>query len=238
MDPLILIVSIVILIMSVVIHELSHGYTAELLGDPTPRLQGRLTLNPLKHLDLFGSFIVPIITSMAGFTFGWAKPIQWNPYNVKNKRWGELLIAIAGPGANILIALIFGLIIRFFGVSLPESFIQVATYVIAINIVLAVFNLIPLPPLDGSKVLFSILPRKMIRVREAFEKYSIFFFLIVVFFIWRFVEPVIPWVLKLITNFNFLQLSPLSLTPPPTHLVYNTVNGTCRYINKLTINHA
>ena len=186
--------------MSVVIHELSHGYVAELLGDPTPRLQGRLTLNPLKHLELFGSFIVPIITSMAGFTFGWAKPVQWNPYNVKNKRWGELMIAIAGPVSNILIAIVFGLIIRFFAESLSTSFIQIASYVIAINIVLAVFNLIPLPPLDGSKVLFSILPRSMISIREVLERYSIFFFLIVIFFLWRFVEPIIPFIFKVIVG--------------------------------------
>lgn len=200
MEILVFIVSLIILIMSVVIHELSHGYTAELLGDPTPRLQGRLTINPLRHLDLFGSIIVPIITSMAGFTFGWAKPIQWNPYNVKNKRWGELMIAIAGPGSNIIIALIFGVIIRIFGASLPESFIQISFYVIAINIVLAVFNLIPIPPLDGSKVLFSLLPQKFVAIRVSLERYSIFFFLILVFFLWRFVEPVIPWIFKAITG--------------------------------------
>lgn len=200
MDGLTLIVSIIILIMSVVVHELSHGYTAELLGDPTPRLQGRLTLNPLKHLELFGSFIVPLITSMAGFTFGWAKPIEWNPYNVKNKRWGELIIAIAGPLSNLFIAIVFGFVIRLFWNSLSASFIQISSYVIAINIVLAIFNLIPLPPLDGSKVLFSILPPKMIRIREILERYSIFFFLIVIFFLWRFVEPIIPWIFRLITG--------------------------------------
>ncbi len=186
--------------MSVVIHELSHGYMAELLGDPTPRLQGRLTLNPLKHLELFGSFIVPVITSIAGFTFGWAKPVQWNPYNVKNKRWGELMIAIAGPISNFLIAIVFGLVLRFFGGSLSDSFIQISFYVIAINIVLAVFNLIPIPPLDGSKVLFAFLPAKFAQVRETLERYSIFFFLILIFFLWRFVEPIIPFIFKIIVG--------------------------------------
>lgn len=202
MEPLTFIVSIVILIMSVVIHELSHGYTAELLGDPTPRLQGRLTLNPLKHLELFGSLIVPVITSMAGFTFGWAKPVQWNPYNVKNKRWGELMIAIAGPISNLLIAVAFGLVLRAIGSSLSESFIQISFYVIAINIVLAVFNLVPIPPLDGSKVLFSLLPPtpKFVQVRETLERYSIFFFLILIFFLWRFVEPIIPFIFKIIVG--------------------------------------
>lgn len=196
----ILIFQIVILIMSVVVHELSHGYAAELLGDPTPRLQGRLTLNPLKHLELFGSLIVPLITSMAGFTFGWAKPVQWNPYNVKNKRWGELVIALAGPVSNLLIAVVFGLVLRFLGNSLPASFIQISFYVIAINIVLAVFNLVPVPPLDGSKVLFSLLPARFAQVRETLERYSIFFFLILVFFLWRFVEPIIPFIFKVIVG--------------------------------------
>ena len=200
MDEITFIVSIIILIMSVVVHELSHGYVAELLGDPTPRLKGRLTLNPFKHLELFGSLIVPVITSMAGFTFGWAKPVQWNPYNVKNKRWGELLISIAGPLSNIFIALVFGLVVRFAGPSLSISFIQIASYVIAINIVLAVFNLIPLPPLDGSKVLFSLLPAKFLWIRETLERYSIFLFLILVFFLWRFVQPIIPWIFKVIVG--------------------------------------
>lgn len=186
--------------MSVVIHELSHGYTAELLGDPTPRLQGRLTLNPLKHLELFGSLIVPVITSMAGFTFGWAKPVQWNPYNVKNKRWGELVIALAGPISNFIIAIAFGVVLRTIGPSLSDSFIQISFYVIAINIVLAVFNLVPIPPLDGSKVLFSLLPPRFAQVREALERYSIFFFLIMVFFLWRFVEPIIPFIFKIIVG--------------------------------------
>lgn len=194
------IVSILILVMSVVVHELSHGYVAELLGDPTPRLQGRLTLNPLKHLDIFGSFIVPLITSFAGFPFGWAKPVQWNPYNVKDKRWGEFYISLAGPLSNIIIALVFGLIIRFFGMDLSLSFIDVSSYIVAINIVLAVFNLIPIPPLDGSKVLFTFLPPRMNAVREVLERYSLIFFLILIFFLWRFVEPIIPLIFKLIVG--------------------------------------
>ncbi len=200
MEGLTIIITIIVLIMSVVIHELSHGYMADILGDPTPRLQGRLTLNPLKHLDMFGSVLVPIITSLSGFTFGWAKPVEWNPYNVKNKRIGELLISIAGPGSNILIALVFGLIIRFAGDSLSASFISISLYIVVINIVLAVFNLTPLPPLDGSKILFSLLPLRYNWIREMLEAYSIFFFLLLVFFVWRFVEPIIPLILKAIVG--------------------------------------
>ena len=97
---------IAVLVMSVVIHEVSHGYAAEILGDPTARLQGRLTLNPLKHLDPVGSIIIPILTSLTGFTFGWAKPVPYNPYNLRNQKWGELVVAAAGPLVNIFLVLI------------------------------------------------------------------------------------------------------------------------------------
>lgn len=200
MDGLTLIVSLFILMMSVVLHELSHGYMAEMLGDPTPRLQGRLTINPLRHLDFIGSFVVPVLTYIMGFTFGWAKPVQWNPYNVKNKRVGELLISLAGPGANILIAVVFGLIIRFSGNVFSDSFLGIMGYIVIINIVLAVFNLIPVPPLDGSKVLFSLLPPNMYHIREGFERYSIFLVLILVIFLWNFIYPIIPFLFRLLTG--------------------------------------
>jgi Zn-dependent protease len=189
--------------MSVVLHELSHGYMAEFLGDPTPRLQGRLTINPLKHLDPFGSVILPIITSFSGFTFGWAKPIEWNPYNVKNKRVGEFLISAAGPAANILLAFIFGMVIRFGFDAVPKGFLIISIYIVVTNISLAIFNLIPIPPLDGSKIIFSIIPTKYAGVRHAFEKYSLFLVLLLVVFLWPVVEPIIPFIFKVITGVNF-----------------------------------
>jgi Zn-dependent protease len=203
MDLLTIIVTLVILIMSIVLHELSHGYVAELLGDPTPRLQGRLTINPLKHLDLFGSIILPIITSLAGFTFGWAKPIEWNPYNIKNRRAGELLISIAGPLANVFLAIVFGLVIRFGFEGLPKAFLTIAAYIVMINITLAVFNLIPIPPLDGSKILFSFLPSKFSSLRANLERYSFILVLILIFFLWQFVEPLIPFLFQVITGVQY-----------------------------------
>ncbi len=200
MDPLTFIISIAILIMSVVIHELSHGYVAELMGDPTPRLQGRLTINPLKHLDFLGSFLVPIITSLAGFTFGWAKPIEWNPYNVKNRRLGELLISLAGPASNILVALVFGSLLRFGAANLSSAFIAISVYIVLINITLAVFNLIPIPPLDGSKVLFSLLPPHLAHVRTDFERYSIFLVLLFLVVLWKYIEPVVQFIFNIITG--------------------------------------
>jgi Zn-dependent protease len=193
MDLLYVVTSIVILVMSVVLHELSHGYAAVALGDPTPRLQGRLSLNPLKHLDPVGSVLVPIATYLiGGFTFGWAKPVQWNPYNLKNPRTGEVIIALAGPATNILIALVFGLLIRFAGpLSLGLGFVQVSEYVVLINIVLAVFNLVPLPPLDGSHVLFSLLSPRHQHIRLGIERYSIFFMLIALVVVWPLIQPLI-----------------------------------------------
>jgi len=198
------ILSVVILILSVILHEVSHGFMADRLGDPTARLAGRLTLNPLKHIDPIGSIIVPLITSLAGFTFGWAKPVPYNPYNLKNRRQGEFLIALAGPAANLAIALIFGTILRFMDLNAPgiAPFVTIISYIVIINIVLAVFNLIPLPPLDGSKILFSVLPNQYGRVRMVLEQYAPVFVLIVVFFLWQILSPVIPWVFQLFTGIS------------------------------------
>lgn len=198
------ILSIFILIFSVIVHEVSHGLMANWLGDPTARLAGRLTLNPVKHLDPVGSIIVPFITSLAGFTFGWAKPVPYNPYNLKNKRQGEFLIALAGPASNILIALIFGTLLRLMasGAAISPAVVTVFFYIVMINIVLAVFNLIPLPPLDGSKIFFSILPNQYGRTREVLEQYAPIFVVVVVFFLWQFVSPVVPWIFRLFTGMN------------------------------------
>ncbi|MDE1940949.1 MAG: site-2 protease family protein [Patescibacteria group bacterium] len=200
---------IVILIFSVIVHEVSHGLMADRLGDPTPRMQGRLTLNPVKHIDPIGSIIVPIITSLAGFAFGWAKPVIYNPYNLKNKRQGEILIALAGPASNLAIAVIFGLIIRFTaaGVTSASSpmlpFLEVASYIVLINILLAIFNLIPLPPLDGSKLFLAWLPNQYGRMRMTLERLGPIFILIVILFLWQAISPIIMVVFRLLTGIPF-----------------------------------
>ena len=152
---------IVALILSIVLHEVAHGYMANWLGDPTARLAGRLSPNPLKHIDPLGSVIVPalLFLSHAGFLFGWAKPVPYNPYNLKNQKWGEALVAAAGPATNMLLAIIFAVIIRAsVPLGLSDSFVGLASYIVYINILLAFFNLIPIPPLDGSKILTALLP--------------------------------------------------------------------------------
>lgn len=185
--------SILILIMSVVVHEVAHGYTALRLGDPTAKIQGRLTLNPLKHLEFFGSFIVPLITSLSGIGFGWAKPVVINPYNFKNRKIGELIVALAGPISNICLAIIFAVFIRFAPISAP--FLYISSMIVAINLSLAVFNLIPIPPLDGSKVLFAFISEEQ---REVMERYSLVLFLIVIFALWKFIAPIVPFLYKLL----------------------------------------
>lgn len=199
---------IAILIMSVVIHEVSHGYAASFLGDQTARYQGRLTLNPLKHLDFVGSFIVPSLAYfLGGFIFGWAKPVPYNPYNLKPGRWSEAMVAFAGPAANIFLALIFGMLLRF-SVSSGASwanpaFVQITALIVFINILLAIFNLVPIPPLDGSKLLFTILPDKFLKIMEFFEKYGLVLVLLFIFLLWKFVFPVIIWLFRLVTGISF-----------------------------------
>ncbi|MFZ2621159.1 MAG: site-2 protease family protein [Minisyncoccia bacterium] len=194
--------SIIILILSVVIHEVSHGYAAYMQGDNTAKFAGRLTLNPLKHLEWFGSFILPVMSYFAGgFIIGWAKPVPFNPYNLRNQRWGEAIVAISGPLSNICIALFFGLLVRF-GVlnQFGEAFVYIATMIVFINLVLATFNMIPIPPLDGSKILFSILPYSMQNIQGFLEKNSMFILIFFVFFLWQFILPVVSWEFTLITG--------------------------------------
>lgn len=216
MDPLSILV-IAALILSIIAHEVAHGYVANWLGDPTARLAGRLTPNPIPHIDLVGSIIVPglLLLSNAGILFGWAKPVPYNPYNLRNQKWGEALVAAAGPATNLLIAIIFGLVLRSGTVGVDSTFGLQAYAVIASvvysNIVLAFFNLIPIPPLDGSKVLVTFLPiRAQMRFHELamrIQQFGLFGpFLFVFLFVHVFQEPfgqLINLVFSLITGISF-----------------------------------
>ena len=187
--------SIAVLIFSVILHEISHGYAAELQGDPTARMQGRLTLNPLKHVDPIGSILVPIVSYFAGgFLIGWAKPVPFNPYNLKNQRWGEALVAVAGPGVNILIALVFGLFLRFYPI------FTLTGEVVNLISIIVIINLVPVPPLDGSKILFALFPNSLSPLRSFLEQYSIFLVFILIFFLWKWIVPVIFILFSLITG--------------------------------------
>lgn len=157
-----LIFQLCVLIFSVMIHEIAHGFVAEKLGDDTARMAGRLTLNPIKHLDFFGSLILPLLLFMTNspVVLGWAKPVPYNPYKLhKDYKYGPLKVALAGPASNILLLLILGLIARFgFGLLNP-TLLSLFAFIAYLNVYLAVFNLLPIPPLDGSKLLPIIFPR-------------------------------------------------------------------------------
>ncbi|PJE57617.1 MAG: site-2 protease family protein [Candidatus Portnoybacteria bacterium CG10_big_fil_rev_8_21_14_0_10_38_18] len=209
MDPIILIIQLAILLMSVVIHEVSHGLMANHLGDPTAKYAGRLTLNPIKHLDLWGSFIIPLSLLIIGspILFGYAKPVPYNPYNLKNKKWGPAIVATAGPGSNLIIALIFGLSLRFmaFGNSVyMQNLVQIFAYIVLLNLLLAVFNLVPIPPLDGSKILFALLPYKYQQLSFQMERYGLILVLFFIFFLFRYITPVIFWLFKIIVGSSLL----------------------------------
>jgi len=182
-----LVISILVLVFSVVVHEVSHGYAAYLLGDPTAKYAGRLTLNPLKHLDPLGSFLVPLllIISNAGVIFGWAKPVPYNPYNLRDQKKGPALVGLAGPLSNLVLALLAAVFIRaflVFGVLMDGLAVQFFLTVILINILLLVFNMLPIPPLDGSKLLFAILPVSE-HTKMMLEQYGfIFLFIFLILF--------------------------------------------------------
>ena len=191
----------IIIIPSAIIHEYAHGWMADQLGDPTARYAGRLTLDPRSHIDKWGTLLMPLLLFfMTGgrFLFAYAKPVPYNPYNLKNQKWGPLLVAIAGPGANFLLALMFGLSIQFLPLSTTMiSFLSVIVYA---NVLLGVFNLVPIPPLDGSKVLYAIMPDSMWKVKQLLEQYGFFILMIFIFFFFQLISPIIGFIFNLFTG--------------------------------------
>ncbi|MDP1707283.1 MAG: site-2 protease family protein [bacterium] len=203
--------ALVVLILSVIAHEVAHGYAANSLGDPTARLAGRLTMNPLPHIDVIGSIFVPalLVFTSSPILFGWAKPVPYNPFNLRSQRWGETLVAVAGSATNILLAVIFGLIVRFSSViGLDQMAVSIAATIAFINLLLGLFNLIPFPPLDGFTALRSALPwhlssglsRLEQRVRSA-GAFSLILFLIM--FLYIFSTPffsLVKWLFGLLVG--------------------------------------
>ena len=170
--------SFLALIISITIHEFCHAFAADRLGDPTPRSLGRLTLNPIAHADPIGTVLLPLLSAFTGIaTIGWAKPVIIDPYNLKNPKRDEIIISLSGPMGNILLAIICALISKIFGVQ------NILIYLlILINVSLAVFNLLPIPPLDGSKIFLNLIPvDKSLQWQETFDRYGFILLIILVF---------------------------------------------------------
>lgn len=169
------------LIIAITIHEFFHALAADKLGDPTPRSFGRLSLNPLAHADPFGTFLLPLMSAFTGIpTIGWAKPVPIDPYNFRHPKRDETIVSLAGPLSNLFLAVVCSFLLRLFS---PLTLIgNIFFYLILINTSLFVFNLLPIPPLDGSKVFLNLLPpQSYAKWSEAFDHYGIVLLLIFVF---------------------------------------------------------
>ena len=205
MDPILVVFQITILVFAVIIHEVSHGVVALSLGDPTAKLSGRLTLNPIPHIDIYGSIILPLLMGLASggaFVFGYAKPVPFNPYLLKDQKWAPALVALAGPASNLVLAIFLGVSYRIAAVftNIPAEIGQLFGIAVITNIVLAVFNSVPIPPLDGSKIIAPLLPDKFLRSEfyAALEQQGMWIVLIFVFFGFGLISPIIAELANLI----------------------------------------
>lgn len=206
MDFALLLFYFVIIVPSAIIHEYAHGWMALQLGDPTAKYAGRLTLDPRAHIDKWGTIFLPIflyLVSGGSFMFAYAKPVPYNPYNLKNQKWGPALVGLAGPAANILTALVFSIFIRLLEAGAPAWTLSLASFfsiIVYANILLAVFNLIPIPPLDGSKILYALLPDRAYQWREFLERNGFWLLLLFLFFGFQLIQPIISGLFKLLVG--------------------------------------
>ena len=197
---------VIVLVISVMIHEIAHGAAAASQGDLTAKYAGRLSFNPLKHLDPIGSFVLPLalyLISQGTFVFGYAKPVPINPYNFRDRKYGEAKVAAAGAAANIALAVVFGVLLRFW----PEvsnlvsaGFYTLCQVVVVVNLVLAVFNLIPIPPLDGSRILFTFLPKSQEDFKIFLQQYGFWILLLIFYFFSGIIDPIIEFLYRLIVG--------------------------------------
>lgn len=226
---------LVILLYTVIMHEVAHGVVALWLGDKTAQYAGRLTMNPVSHVDFMGSVFVPLIMFFTtGFAFGWAKPVPYNPYNLRSQKWGPVVVAFAGPGSNFLLAFVAAILahilplnraerqdifLRFWDIihqvgnfsdrwgsfadaiagSLPGIFFGFLLMVIFWNVLLGVFNLVPIPPLDGSKLLYPLLSLRPQTILFL-EQYGFVFLLLIIF---SPLGALIQWPIIVIRDFFF-----------------------------------
>ncbi len=195
--------TIIVFVFSAVIHEYMHGWAANEQGDPTAKMLGRLTLNPLAHLDVWGSFLMPALLYLGTsgqFIFGYAKPVPYNPFALRDRKYGSAKVAVAGPLSNFAMALAFGMILRFAPIA-NEVLIGAFAVIVQVNLILAVLNLIPLPGLDGSKVLMPFLPLSWQQLYLRLESQSILLVFLVIMLLFPYLALAVNWLFRLIVGF-------------------------------------
>lgn len=191
---------ILIIIPSAILHEWAHGFAADRLGDPTPRLSGRLTINPIPHIDPWGTIALPFLLSLltrGTFLFAYAKPVPFNPLALRIPRWGPAIVGLAGPAANLILAFALGTVMRVVGVSSFAVFLSIIVYA---NILLAVFNLVPIPPLDGSHILFAILPDKFYQFKAWLTRYGFVILIFFLIFLFDWLQPIMAVLFRAATG--------------------------------------
>ncbi|MBT4941591.1 MAG: site-2 protease family protein [Candidatus Magasanikbacteria bacterium] len=195
---------LLVIIPSAIIHEYMHGWMADRLGDPTARYAGRLSLNPIVHIDPIGTIALPFLlffSTGGAFMFAYAKPVPFNSLNLRNQQWGPVAVAFAGPMSNFILAAVFGLFIQFFPGNPMNLFFSIIVYA---NVVLGVFNLVPIPPLDGSKLLYAVLPQSAHQIRAILDRYGWVMLIIFMLYFVDTITPIIGFVSDLFTGGNGL----------------------------------
>lgn len=200
MDFISLLFYFVIIIPSAIIHEYAHGWMASQLGDQTAKYAGRLTVDPRAHIDMWGTILMPLglfILTGGNFLFAYAKPVPYNPYNLRDQKWGPVWVGLAGPLANFLLAVSFALVFRALPFSASSQFFAI---IVMANITLMIFNLLPIPPLDGSKLLYALLPSSAYKIRSFLDRYGFFILLFFVFFLFDLLHPLIDLMINWLLN--------------------------------------
>lgn len=201
----IIVVSIIPMILAITVHETAHGWVAKKFGDNTASMQGRLTLNPIKHIDLIGTVVIPFLTYFTGFIFGWAKPVPVDARNFKNPRRDMAIVALAGPVSNLLMAIGWALLIYLVGANdgiVSLALAKAAETGIYINLSLAILNLLPIPPLDGSRILTGILPPRLAWQYNQLERYG--FIILLVLLYTKILNPVLAYPVYLAQKYIYL----------------------------------